>query len=200
MILCEIRKIKANSEIRNVYGGKMARLFISIDLPERIKDDISDLYMAIPGAKWVGHLQLHLTLRFIGETDNLTENKIISVLSTVKVPPFEITIKGVGHFPPRKHPVVLWVGITENLELLRLQSKIEKALTSIGIAPDTRRFHPHITIARLKESPIEKVALFITSNSLFSTEPFAVSQYHLYSSFLKKEGAYHQLEASFPLT
>ena len=126
--------------------------------------------------------------------------KIISVLSTVKVPPFEITIKGVGHFPPRKHPVVLWVGITENLELLRLQSKIEKALTSIGIAPDTRRFHPHITIARLKESPIEKVALFITSNSLFSTEPFAVSQYHLYSSFLKKEGAYHQLEASFPLT
>ena len=178
----------------------MARLFISIDLPERIKDDIEDLYMAIPGAKWVDYSQIHLTLRFIGEVDNIMEEQIIAVLKTISMPPFELSLKGVGYFPPRRHPRILWAGVAENPELFRLQGKIERALNSIGIAPEQRRFHPHITIARLNEPPLEKIALFMAQNSLFSTELFAVSQFHLYRSYLSKRGAYHQKQATFYLT
>ena len=53
----------------------MPRLFIAIDLPERIKDDITSTYMAIPGTRWIEEAQLHITLRFIGEVDNTTTEK-----------------------------------------------------------------------------------------------------------------------------
>ena len=92
----------------------MSRLFIAIDLPERIKDDISGLYMAIPGAKWLDQSKIHITLRFIGDIAGDTMEKIISSLSTLSMPPFELYLKGVGHFPPRKTPRILWVGIAES--------------------------------------------------------------------------------------
>jgi RNA 2',3'-cyclic 3'-phosphodiesterase len=177
----------------------MARLFIAIDLPERIKDDITSTYSAIPGAKWIEEGQLHLTLRFIGDTDEPTKQRIVNALKSVSVQPFTISIKGVGFFPPRKEPRILWVGVSASEELLRLQGKIERTLVSIGISSEDRKFHPHITIARLSGSPHEKIAQFLTSNSLLSTENFSVTEYHLYESFLRKEGALHVREATYGL-
>jgi RNA 2',3'-cyclic 3'-phosphodiesterase len=177
----------------------MPRLFIAIDLPERIKDDITAMYMALPGARWAPEEQLHLTLRFIGEVPGDIAEKVTTALRSVATPPFSLTIKGIGFFPPRKQPNILWVGISENEELMRLQSRIERAITSIGIDPEERKFHPHITIARLHGSPPQKLAEYITQNSLFATEQFSVSSFHLYSSTLGKEGAHHAKEASFAL-
>lgn len=177
----------------------MPRLFVAIDLPERIKDDISSTFMAIPGAKWTNDAQLHITLRFIGEVNNDTTEKVALSLNSAIVAPFNLTLKGVGHFPPRKEPRILWVGIADNPELIRLQNKIERAVISTGIEPETRKFHPHITIARLNGAPVQKVALFLSTHSLFITEPFEVSQYHLYCSHLSKEGAYHEIWATYKL-
>ncbi|HEX3020016.1 MAG TPA: RNA 2',3'-cyclic phosphodiesterase [Chitinispirillaceae bacterium] len=177
----------------------MPRLFVAIDIPERIKDDISSTYMAIPGTRWVDDAQLHITLRFIGEVDNNITEKITHSLNATIIPPFNLILKGVGHFPPRKIPRILWVGISDNPELIRLQNKIENSIISTGIQPDTRKFHPHITIARLNAAPEEKIAMFLSANSLFKTEPFEVSQFHLYSSHLKKDGAYHEILQSYRL-
>jgi 2'-5' RNA ligase len=177
----------------------MPRLFVAIDLPERIKDDITSTYMAIPGTRWTEEAQLHITLRFIGEVDNIITEKIANSLKSALISPFNLTLKGVGHFPPRKIPRILWVGIADNLELIRLQNKIERSVTSTGIEADTRKFHPHITIARLNAAPPEKVALFLSANSLFTTEPFEVSQYHLYCSHLTKEGAHHEILQTYRL-
>jgi len=177
----------------------MPRLFVAIDLPERIKDDITSTYMAIPGTRWIEEAQLHITLRFIGEVDNTITEKIAYSLKSALIPPFNLTLKGVGHFPPRKIPRILWAGIADNTDLIRLQNKIERSVTSTGIEPDTRKFHPHITIARLNAAPPEKVALFLSAHSLFATEPFEVSQYHLYSSHLKKEGAHHEILQTYML-
>ncbi len=177
----------------------MPRLFIAIDLPERIKDDISSTYMAIPGTRWVEETQLHITLRFIGEVDNIITEKIARSLNSAIISPFNLNLKGVGYFPPRKIPRILWVGIADNPELLRLQNKIERSVTSTGIEPDNRKFHPHITIARLNAAVAEKIALFLSANSLFATEPFEVSQFHLYSSHLKKDGAHHEILQTYKL-
>lgn len=177
----------------------MSRLFVAIDFPERIKDDISSTYMAIPGAKWVDDAQLHLTLRFIGDVDPINSEKVIRALSSAVTASFNLILQGVGHFPPRREPKILWVGVSKCTELLRLQNKIERAIISTGIAPDTRKFHPHITVARLNGSPAEKVAQFLAGNSLFKTEQFEVSQFHLYNSHLRKEGAYHEKIASYKL-
>ncbi|MFP4680271.1 MAG: RNA 2',3'-cyclic phosphodiesterase [Chitinispirillaceae bacterium] len=177
----------------------MPRLFVAVDLPERIRDDISAIYQAIPRAKWTKDSQLHLTLRFIGEVSEDTAEKIECALNLIETPSFPIELKGVGFFPPRKIPRVLWCGIAPNEELLKLQAKVERTLTNIGITPEGRKYSPHITIAKLNRSPSEKLAQFISSNALFHTEPFLVSEFHLYSSHLRSEGALHIREATYKL-
>ena len=177
----------------------MPRLFVAIDIPERIKDDIAATYIALPGARWVDEAHLHLTLRFIGEVPGDVADRIADNLRSVSGPSFSLTMKTVGFFPPRREPRILWAGIAGSDDLLRLQARIERSLTSIGIDPDGRKFHPHVTVARLNGTPSQKVAQYVTHNSLFATEQFAVSAFHLYSSFLKKEGAYHEKTASYDL-
>lgn len=178
----------------------MPRLFIAIDLPERIKDDVIETYAAIPGARWVNEAHLHLTLRFIGDVPGDVAGRVADVLREVNGPSFSLSLKGVGFFPPRRDPRILWAGITESDELIRLQARVERTLTTIGIDPDTRTFHPHVTVARLNGTPPHRVAEYVTRNSLFATEPFAVSSFHLYESFLRKEGAHHEKIASYELT
>ncbi len=177
----------------------MPRLFVAIDLPERIKDDITATYMALPGARWVPEDQLHLTLRFIGEVPGDAAERVRNALRPVAGPSFTLSLKGIGFFPPRKDPHILWVGIVENEEIIRLQARIERAIIAAGIDPDNRKFHPHITVARLKGTPPQKVAVYVTHHSLFATESFAVSSFLLYSSTLGKEGAHHVKEATYAL-
>jgi RNA 2',3'-cyclic 3'-phosphodiesterase len=175
----------------------MPRLFTAIDPPERIRDAISAIYGAITGTRWMEDEQIHLTLRFIGEVDNSMENNIIDVLSKLSVPPFTLILKGVGVFPLRKEPRILWVGVQENEILMRLQAQIERALISMNIAPDPRKFFPHITIARLNNAHQERIGQFVSENNLFCTEPFEVSEFYLYRSYLGKTGATYVKEATF---
>jgi RNA 2',3'-cyclic 3'-phosphodiesterase len=177
----------------------MSRLFVAIDLPERIKDDISETYAAIPGARWMEDDKVHITLRFIGSVDHAMEERVINALSTINASRFFLTMSSVGHFPPRKEPRVLWIGIKENPELIRLQAGIERVLTGCGLEPETRKFHPHVTVARLNGSPVERVARYISDNNLFSTEPFEVSEFVLYASHPGREGTHYTQEAVFSL-
>jgi len=178
----------------------MARLFIAVDIPQRIKDDIVSTYLAIPGAKWVKEDQLHITLRFLGEPDAVTEEKIIFALNTISFPPFCIALKGCGYFPPRREPRILWIGINDQKNVTALQGKIERLLISAGISPDKRRFHPHVTISRLNNSPVNRVIDYLTNYSLFQSEPFYINEFCLYSSILRKEGACYTKEATFKLS
>jgi 2'-5' RNA ligase len=175
----------------------MPRLFIAIDMPEQVQDQISDLYTAIQGARWVPQDQLHITMRFIGETDTSTETLIIDSLEHIRFKPFHIAVRSTGFFPLRKDPQVLWVGIDNCAELENLQRTIERSLTALGIKADGRVFHPHITVARLDRPHKERVVQFITENHLFKTGPFEIHEFHLYRSYLGKNGAQHVKEASF---
>ena len=177
----------------------MPRLFVAIDLPERIKDDITATYIALPGARWIDEPQLHLTLRFIGEVPGDKAEGIASALRRVSGPAFSLHVGAVGYFPPRRDPRILWAGLSKNEELSRLQARIERSIVSQGLESECRKFHAHITVARLDATPPGRVATWVTQHSLFRTEPFAVSSFHLYSSILKREGALHEKIASYPL-
>jgi 2'-5' RNA ligase len=177
----------------------MPRLFVALDIPERIKDDITATFCAMHGARWVEDNQIHLTLRFIGEVSADTADVIKKALRSVKGRPFSLCMKGVGFFPPRNEPRILWAGIAENEELMRLQSRIERTLVATGLEHDDRKFHPHVTLARLHATHPQHVARFVTQNSLFMTEEFSVSAFHLYTSTLGKEGAIHEKEVSYRL-
>ncbi len=177
----------------------MYRLFVAIDLPDEVKEKIASLAGSVPGGRWVPSEQLHLTLRFIGEVDEESFGAIKSALEGVRGVPFAMTLVGVGHFPPGRHPRVLWVGIEPCAPLLELQQRVEAVLANAGIMRDERKFSPHITIARLKETPAETVAAFEERHAAFRIGPIAVAECHLYSSSLTRTGAIHTREASYPL-
>jgi len=178
----------------------MLRLFIAIDFPEEIKKGLSSLCYGLPGAKWVDITQVHLTLRFIGEVDGGIFRDIRSVLEDVGFEEFSLLVKGLGCFPPRKDPRILWAGLEKSDEMSSLKKKIDSQLRRIGIEPEKRKFSPHITLARFRKKPsVNRVADFLAGNGLFSLPAFSVAEFHLYSSVLTSRGAMHQIEASYPL-
>jgi len=177
----------------------MVRLFTAIDLPESVTSALGRMAYGLPGARWVEEEQLHLTLRFIGEVDGGLFREIREELAEVQAEPFEIQLQGFGCFPPRGAPRVLWAGVHPATELARLKRKIDAALARLSIPPEARKFSPHVTVARLKNSPPQRVARFIAGNNLFQSPPFHVEGFHLYSSQLTPKGAIHRVEASYPL-
>jgi len=177
----------------------MLRLFIAIDIPDDIRTLMCGMGGSIPGARAVPADQLHLTLKFLGDTDGGLLQDITAALAEIQCAPITVCLKTVGHFPPRGNPRVLWTGIEPVTEVIALRNKVEKALAQIGIERDHRKFSAHVTLARLKGSPLKRVTQFLAGNSLFETPPFTVREFHLYSSSLSARGAAHTVLATFPL-
>jgi len=178
----------------------MYRLFVAVDLPESVKSSIKAICNGLPDARWVDVQQLHLTLRFIGEVDSGLFNGIKNSLAEVSETSFSLTLNGVGCFPPKRPPRVLWIGMESNTTLIRLAEKVERILVEKnGLEPDQRKFSPHITIARFRESTPAKITDYLTRNGSFRTESFPVDEFHLYSSTLTRAGAEHKREISYPL-
>ena len=177
----------------------MHRLFVAIDLPPDIVVRLQELCCGVPGARWVEAAQMHLTLRFIGEVDGGVFRDIKEGLADIKTEGFALQVKGLGFFPPRKTPRVLWAGIEPVEQVSGLRKRIDNILLGLGLEPEGRKFSPHITLARLQDTPLARVGRFLAGNGLFATEEFPVSEFHLYSSQLTAKGAFHTLEASYKL-
>jgi 2'-5' RNA ligase len=178
----------------------MHRLFVAIDLPDEVKQEVAKLRREeLPGARWVPVEQLHLTLRFIGEVADTTLEAIRQALGAVRGTQFPLAVQRVGHFPPRKSPHVLWVGADAGASLADLQVQVEAAVQTAGLAPEHRPFSPHITIARLRETPPHVVAELEKRHQAFACAPFEVPAFHLYESTLTGKGAIHERVASYPL-
>lgn len=175
----------------------MSRLFVAVDLPPLLKAELDRLQEGLPGARWVSPDQLHLTLRFIGEVDAATMARLIAALREVCSPSFTLSLKGIGHFgrPAR----VLWVGLCASPELVELHHRISRALAECGLPPEERPFSPHITLARFREPPTSRLATFEGRYRDYTSPPFAISEFVLYSSRLTPQGAVHTREAAYPL-
>ncbi len=177
----------------------MIRLFVAIELPEAVKAELASLCNGVPGAKWVGPENLHLTLRFIGEVDEDAAGDIDAALDHIRAPQFELVLSGVGQFASRRAPRVLWVGVEKNESLVHLVAKVESALVRCGIAPEGRRFTPHVTLARLRNASKPRINDFVSGNAMFTAGPVHVDDFILFSSFLGRGGAIHRPEAVYRL-
>lgn len=175
------------------------RLFVAIELPEAVKAELERISCGLPRARWVPADQRHLTLSFIGEVDGTELDNIIAGLETVRASAFSLQLKGVGCFPPRRDPRVLWVGVERSDLLVEFKKKIDRALNRAGITPDSRKFFPHITLARVAKTPIGRTARFLAEHSGFTLPPFVITSFLLFSSRLTPDGAIHHPEAEFPL-
>lgn len=174
------------------------RLFVAIELPDVIKDSLERLMGGLPGAKWSDSEQMHLTLRFIGEVDARHADDIAAELGDIRSPGFTLSLVGLGEFSSRGRVQTLWAGVENNPALLALQTRVEAAVRRAGVAPEKRRFHPHVKLARFKDGT-PNLGRYFTENEPFRSVPFDVEEFTLFSSLLGSDGAAHHVEARYQL-
>ena len=178
----------------------MIRLFVAVELPFVLRERLGFLCAGVPGARWVATENMHLTLRFIGEVANDQAQHIDDALATVQAEGFAFQLDGVGFFGKPTAARVLWVGVRRCDPLIYLQRKIETALCEAGLPPESRKFSPHVTLARLRNAPGERLRRFVAENGAFESEPVTVDRFVLYSSFRSASGPIYTPEADYPLT
>lgn len=173
------------------------RLFVAIRPPARIRDALLDTMDGVDGARWQDETQLHLTLRFVGEIERSMAEDMAEALGAVHAPAFDLAIVGTGAFERKGVPHTLWAGLTPSEPLVRLQRKIERVCQHIGLPAETRRFAPHITLARLNRAS-GPIAPFLAQHARLAAGPWRVEEFRLYESHLLSSGARHDPVASYP--
>ena len=176
----------------------MHRLFVAIQPPEPIRDLLIDAMHDSPDFRWQDDEQLHLTLRFIGEVERPVAADLALELGRVRSLPFELRINGTGRFEQRNSGA-LWAGVEPKAPVATLAAKIERACQQVGLEPERRAFHPHITLARWKGRRSREVQDFLTHTRGLVSEPFTVDRFILFESRLSRHGAHYEEVASYPL-
>jgi 2'-5' RNA ligase len=165
----------------------MHRLFVAVRPPPPIRSFLLAAMGGVAGARWQSDDQLHLTLRFIGEVDGHRAADIHAALGAIHHPAFELSVSGLGTFEKRGRPDALWAGVSPPERVNALHKKVDQALARVGVEPDKRAFHPHITMARLNRTA-GPVHLLGDAGGLTSPG-FAVDAFGLYESTLTPAGA-----------
>jgi 2'-5' RNA ligase len=177
----------------------MIRLFVGLDLPDDLREQLHRLGGGVPGARWLSPETLHVTVRFIGEIDEDRCDDVHDALSGIRCPAFDLEVAGIGAFENGHRAHSLWAGVEKAPDLLLLHEKVDRALIAIGEPPERRKYTPHITLARVKGAPVHKVQDFIAHNNLFRWGPCRVERFTLFSSELGRSGASYTAEADYPL-
>jgi RNA 2',3'-cyclic 3'-phosphodiesterase len=177
------------------------RLFIAIPLPASLRAELAALYEPISGVAWTPPEQLHLTLRFLGEVERPLAETAEAALGAVRVEAFVLPVGGIGAFPPRGAPRVLWVGVGRgHPRLHQLRQQIDDTLLGTGLALDVRRFEPHATLGRVRaEAAPGAVSQFLRRHREFETAPFRADAFRLCASELRPAGAVHRVKREFAL-
>lgn len=169
----------------------MHRLFVAIRPPEQVRDLLIDAMDESPDFRWQDDDQLHLTLRFIGEVERPCAEDLAAALGRIRASCFPIRVKGVGHFEQRNSGA-LWAGVEPKDALAALAAKIERTCQEVGLEPERRAFHPHITMARWKGRRTREVREFLERRQGLVSQPFAVDDFVLFESRLSKHGAHYE--------
>ena len=176
----------------------MHRLFVAIRPPAAIRTLLLDAMHGVRGVRWQDDDQLHLTLRFIGEVDRHRANDVAAALGSVHQQAFAVAIRGIGRFE-RRGQGALWAGVSPHDQLRDLHKKIDQACLRVGIEPEPRAYHPHITLARFSRGsgPIDA---FAERAGGLSSPPFTVDSFALFESHLKSDGALYSIVERYRFT
>ena len=184
------------------------RAFIAIELPTTIQDilyrtclELGERIASRAAVRWVKPENIHLTLRFLGniQPDLIPQIGRAIDQEVAHLPVFDLELDELGSFPNPGNPKIIWVGIGGDTgPLNQLHASIEKELTRFGWEPDGRRFHPHLTIGRVKDRrPVTDANL--PYKRKIESFPFSVKAVSLIESVLKPEGASYTNRFSCPL-
>jgi 2'-5' RNA ligase len=182
------------------YADAMSthRLFVALRPPRPVRALLIHAMHGISGARWQSDEQLHLTLRFIGEVDHHRAEDIAAALGALHAPAITARIAGVGLFERQGRPHMVWAGVDPHEPIAALHRKVGQLLARVGVAPETRAFLPHVTLARLNRGS-GPVAPFLALNSDLASTDFDFSEVLLYESELAHGGSRYHPVARYPL-
>jgi 2'-5' RNA ligase len=176
------------------------RLFIAIEIPASVQHNMGALVTVLRqtydyGLSWVKTSNIHLTLKFLGETPVSALKKIEEGMAhaAASSSPFEITLSGCGCFPSPARPRVLWLGMQADARLGQLQSGVDEALISAGFAREKKPFSAHLTLARVPDTcptaVSQKIYAQLAALDTRQLGSFTTAEITLFQSVLSRMGA-----------
>jgi 2'-5' RNA ligase len=177
----------------------MPRLFTGLEIPPSVAQTLSVMRGGLPGARWIDPENYHLTLRFIGDIDDALAHEIAGILGRVRRGGFELRLDGLTSFGGRK-PRALVASVATNPALMELQAEHERILQRLGLEAEGRKYTPHVTLARLRDTSSWDVADYLGARGLHRSAPIQVSRFVLFSSRTSVGGGPYIVEADYPLS
>jgi len=176
----------------------MPRIFTALEIPSAVAQSLAMLRGGLPGARWIDQENYHLTLRFIGDIDDNLAREIADMLSGVRRMSFELRLEGLASFGGRK-PRAVVATAAPTPALLELQAEQERLMQRVGLEPEGRKYTPHVTLARLRDTSSREVADYLSTRQPFRTAPFQIGRFVLFSSRASVGGGPYVVEAAYPL-
>jgi 2'-5' RNA ligase len=177
------------------------RLFVSLDLPDSITALLVRLDPHLRGVRWLEAAKIHLTLGFFGRVESETEDKLRGRLVAIRFAAFFLPLRGVGVFPSKGRPKIIWVGVgAGHPHLFQLHKLVNDAAVGAGLEVDLRPWHPHITLARCQNVSPEFVRPFLRANAAFDAGLIRIESFQLKSSLLTPAGSLYTTELLVPST
>ena len=176
----------------------MPRLFTGLEIPSEVGRSLSALRGGLPGARWIDAENYHVTLRFIGDVDDAVAREVASLLGLVRREPFQLRVDDLKSFGGRR-PRAIVATLAPARAVTELQAEHERLMQRVGLEPDGRKYIPHVTLARLRESSSRQVADYLALRAPVRSPAFPISRFVLFSSRNSIGGGPYVVEAAYPL-
>jgi RNA 2',3'-cyclic 3'-phosphodiesterase len=176
----------------------MPRLFTGLELPDGVVSQLALMRGGVVGARWLEPEDYHVTLRFIGDIDTRAARDIAETLGGIRRPKTQVRFEGLSWFGGDK-PRAIVVKVKPEPGLMDLQADQERRLRRIGVDPETRKYTPHVTLARLRGVGQTSVASYLAARGALFAESFTAERFVLYSAREGSGGGPYVVEAAYPL-
>ena len=176
----------------------MPRLFTGLEVPEAVVGQLALMRGGVVGARWLEPDDYHNTLRFVGDVDVDVARHIDEILGDIHRPKAAICFEGLSWFGGYK-PRAIVAKVKPEPALMDLQAEQERRLRRIGIEPETRKYTPHVTLARLRGAGQTAVASYLAERGALVADAFTAERFVLYSAREGSGGGPYIVEAAYPL-
>jgi 2'-5' RNA ligase len=176
----------------------MPRLFTGLEIPPDVATGLALYRGGLMAARWIEPSDYHVTLRFIGDIEPRLAHEIDGHLARLARPPLTLTLDGLDSFGGDR-PRSLFARVVPTAPLAEMQAEQERLLRRLGLPSETRRFVPHVTLARFNGVSPLAVADYLSSRPMLRPISFVARRVALFSSRASVGGGPYVVEAAYPL-